>query len=186
MSLVLNRDLEDLIFFYLFLDCFPSTSEHHWTPPSTPNWGSLEASPQSRDHQLWAALEAGFIVFMGIELCRWWGVDPSPYAVEKYFFPKQLRTILKSQLMIYCLTPWGSPESKNSCPSPPLLGPGEWLRTVRSKTWTPRKHTTKSHPAPEIWLSKRGCDSWFPISYICKGVLRMEIKWEPTGHILWA
>ena len=51
-------------------------------------------------------MEAGFIVFMGIELCRWWGVDPSPYAVEKYFFPKQLRTILKSQLMIYCLTPW--------------------------------------------------------------------------------
>ena len=169
MSLVLNKGSGRHFFGFIFglfskhlrapLDLHLHHHHHH-------HGGSLEASPQSRDHQLWAALEAGFIMFMGIELYRWWDVDPSPYAMEKYFFPKQLRTILKSRLMIYCLTPWSSPESKNSCPSPPWLGEGEWLRTERSKTWTTRKHTTKSHPAPEIWLSKRGCDSWFPISYI--------------------
>lgn len=39
-------------------------------------------------------MEVGFIVFMGIELYRW-DVDPSPYAMEKYSFPKVAQDYFK-------------------------------------------------------------------------------------------
>lgn len=96
---------------------------------------------------------------------------------------------LKPQLIIYRLTPWDLPGSKNSCSwafghhQGTLESSGEWhwVKPGPSGNIWPNQIQ-----APKIWFLKDGCDYWFPINYICKDILRVEIKWEPTRHIPWA